>query len=46
MSALAMLYATYIMKGPEYKTFKDVPALLKPQVKDILTEEGFEHLAK
>lgn len=42
MSALAMLYATYIIKG--IKQYSSVPELLKPQVKEILINEGFEHL--
>jgi len=43
MSALAMLFATYIMKGRQ--TFSGVPDLLKPEVKDILVGEGYGHLA-
>lgn len=35
---LAMLYATYIMRGK--KTFEEVPDLIKPQVQRILEEEG------
>jgi hypothetical protein len=41
---LAMLYATYIMKGQ--KEYADVPEQLKPQVKVILEEEGLGHLAE
>lgn len=41
---LAMLYATYIIKG--LKFYSDVPELLKPRVKEILIEEGFGHLAE
>jgi hypothetical protein len=40
---LAMLYATYIIKGQ--KQYADVPELLKPQVKTILEAEGLGHLA-
>lgn len=40
---LAMLYATYIMKGQ--KKFFDVPEMLKPQVKAILEAEGLGELA-
>ncbi len=39
-----MLYATYIIKG--MKTYPDVPELLKPQVKQILEDEGLGHLAE
>ncbi|MEH7236747.1 CD1375 family protein [Bacillus sp. JJ1562] len=41
---LAMLFATYIMKG--MKSYSDVPELLKPQVKQILEDEGLGHLAE
>ncbi|MFS0864138.1 CD1375 family protein [Fredinandcohnia sp. 179-A 10B2 NHS] len=41
---LAMLYATYIMRG--LKTYSDVPEMLKPQVKEILEAEGVGHLAE
>jgi hypothetical protein len=40
---LAMLYATYIIKGQ--KQYSDVPDVLKPQVKTILENEGLGHLA-
>lgn len=40
---LAMLYATYIIKGQ--KTFSEVPDLLKPQVKQILEDQDMGHLA-
>jgi len=40
---LAMLFATYIMKGK--KQYSDVPDTLKPQVKEILEAEGLGHLA-
>jgi hypothetical protein len=43
MSALAMLYATYIIRGD--KQYKEVPELLKPQVKQILEDQGMGHLA-
>ncbi|WP_278187293.1 MULTISPECIES: hypothetical protein [Bacillaceae] len=43
MSALAMLFATYIMRG--LKQYSDVPEMLKPQVKQILEDEGLGHLA-
>lgn len=41
---LALLYATYIMRG--LKKYSDVPELLKPQVKQILEDEGLGHLAE
>lgn len=41
---LAMLYATYIIKGQ--KKYADVPDLLKPQVKEILVAEGLGHLTE
>jgi len=41
---LALLYATYIMRG--LKKYSEVPALLKPQVKQILEDEGLGHLAE
>lgn len=41
---LAMLYATYIMR--EKVEYSDVPELLKPQVKEILENEGLGHLAE
>lgn len=41
---LAMLFATYIMDGK--KDYADVPAMLKPQVKDILVKEGLGQLAE
>ena len=40
---LAMLYATYIIKGQ--KTYSEVPEMLKPQVKQILEDQGLGHLA-
>lgn len=40
---LAMLYATYIIKGQ--KTFSEVPDSLKAQVKTILEEQNLGHLA-
>ena len=43
MPALSMLFATYIMRG--LKQYKEVPELLKPQVKQILEDEGLGHLA-
>ncbi|WP_162472515.1 hypothetical protein [Metabacillus indicus] len=39
---LAMLFATYIMKGKW--SYSEVPDLLKPQVKEILVDEGLGHL--
>lgn len=39
---MAMLWAQKIMLGK--KTYKDVPALLKDQVKEILIESGCEDL--
>lgn len=44
MSALAMLFATYIMK--DMKSYSDVPEFLKPQVKEILENEGLGHLTQ
>ncbi|WP_307439933.1 CD1375 family protein [Bacillus sp. V2I10] len=41
---LAMLYATYIMKGKW--TYSNVPEQLKPQVKHILIDEGLGHLTE
>lgn len=41
---LAMLYATYIVKG--MKTFNEVPNLLKPEVKKILIDMDMGHLAE
>lgn len=41
---LALLYATYIMRG--LKKYSDVPEMLKPQVKQILDDEGVGHLAE
>lgn len=40
---LAMLYASYIMKG--LKEYSNVPEMLKPQVKEILEAEELGHLA-
>lgn len=41
---LAMLYATYIIKGKW--TYSNVPEMLKSQVKQILIDEGLETLVK
>lgn len=41
---LAMLFATRIVLGT--LTFAEVPARLKPAVKDILTEMGVPELAE
>jgi len=41
---LAMLFATYIMKGQ--KQYDDVPEMLKPQVKQILDDEGLGYLVE
>lgn len=41
---LAMLFAEYIMKDKQ--TFENVPELLKPQVKQILIDQGLGHLAE
>ncbi|MFA8439290.1 hypothetical protein [Pueribacillus sp. YX66] len=41
---LAMIFAEYIMKGKQ--TFENVPNLLKPQVKQILEDQGLGHLAE
>lgn len=46
MSDLAMLYASRIMMGPKFKVYKDVPAALKPLVKEILDDAGLWHLAE
>ena len=37
---VAMLWVTRIVAGK--KTYKDVPRLLKPQVKELLIEAGLE----
>ena len=39
---MAMLWASQIIKGR--KTYAEVPRLLKPQVAEILRDEGFEEL--
>lgn len=39
---IAMLWANQIMKGK--KTYKEVPTLLKNQVKEILIDAGYEEL--
>ena len=41
---MAMLWAQKIMFGK--KTYKDVPKLLKPQVKEILLECGLPELVE
>ena len=41
---LAMLYAQQIMLGK--RTFKQVPAKLKPQVKEILIDSGLPELVE
>ncbi|GAA0434332.1 hypothetical protein GCM10008934_24720 [Virgibacillus salarius] len=41
---LITLYVEYIIKGPEYKTYSEVPDLLKPKVKEVLIEKGREDL--
>lgn len=41
---LAMLYATYIIKGKW--TYSNVPEMLKSQVKEILQAEGLDHLTE
>lgn len=33
---MAIVYATLILKG--YRTFNDVPGVLQPQVKEVLTQ--------
>ncbi len=42
-SVLAMIFAEHIMKDKQ--TYANVPAQLKPQVKQILEEQGLGHLA-
>ena len=37
---VAMLWVTRIVNG--FKTYKQVPRLLKPQVKELLIEAGLE----
>lgn len=39
---LASLYAKSVIKGE--RKFSQVPKVLKSQVKEILIEEGYEHL--
>lgn len=41
---LALLFATYIIRGDWQ--YKDVPDMLKPDVKKILIAEGREDLTK
>ncbi|WP_251626560.1 CD1375 family protein [Metabacillus idriensis] len=41
---LAMLFATYIMKGKW--SYSDVPEPFRPQVKEILVDEGLGHLTE
>ena len=41
---LAMLYATYIVKG--LKSYSDVPDVLKSQVKQVLIDMDAEHLVE
>jgi len=41
---LAMLYATYIIKG--LKKYSDVPSLLKEEVRQILIDMNMGHLAE
>lgn len=41
---LALLYATYIIKG--MKTFSEVPALLKEDVRQALIDMDMGHLAE
>lgn len=38
-----VIYATLIING--YKTFKDVPAIIKPRVKTVLENLGMGELA-
>lgn len=41
---LALIFAEHIMKGK--RDYKEVPTLLKPQVKEILEEQGLGYLAQ
>lgn len=41
---LALLFAEHIIKGK--RQYHEVPALLKPQVKEFLEEQGLGHLAE
>lgn len=43
MSNLAIIYASLIIDG--YKTYAQVPAKIKPQVKEALTALGHPELA-
>ena len=40
---MAMFFAQRVILG---KTYKDVPATLKPQVKELLEESGLGYLAE
>ncbi|MED1642176.1 CD1375 family protein [Brevibacillus agri] len=42
--AIATIYATLILEG--YKTFAQVPALIKPEVKRLLESLGYPDLAQ
>ena len=41
---MAMLYASCIIRGT--KTFSDVPATLKNDIRQILLDEGLENLTR
>ena len=44
MSALAKLYAKAIIEGD--RTIKQVPSVIRKEVKEILISQGYEELAK
>lgn len=44
MSNLAIIYATLIIEG--YKTYNEVPAIIKPNVKQALDALGHPELAQ
>lgn len=44
MSALAKLYAEAIIYGD--RTIKQVPSVIRKEVKEILISQGYEELAK
>ena len=44
MSAMAKLYAEAIIDGD--RTIKQVPSVIREEVKEILISQGYEELAK
>lgn len=41
-NSLAKLYAESVIRGE--RTYLQVPKIFRPQVKDVLTEKGYDHL--